>query len=73
MKTTVLATENTAIEVLSIVKNEGDFVTEDGRNIEFENYKAKIKIGDEKMWFRLERAYIDDMRDAVNENNLLNI
>lgn len=73
MITNQLKLENTNVEVLSMFKNEGVFVNEKGDEINFENYTGKLKIGDEKIRFKVEKSSKPDMDDAVNDNNLLDI
>lgn len=68
-----LKLENVEAKVKSLYKNEGQFETEDGRRIDFENYTGVLEIEGCKVKMKIDKGFNEIMRELVDENNLLDI
>lgn len=64
---------NVQNEIKAIYKNNGSFVNDEGRTIEYENYTVIIEIDGTRVKSKIDKAFNEIMTDIVNENNLLNI
>lgn len=62
---------NTEVEIKKIVKQEGEFVNENGQKIEFTNYKMKVKMGNYMLVWKLEKPFKEIIEEVVREENLL--
>lgn len=61
---------NVVSNLKAIYKNEGEFNTEDGRTIEFENYTVILEIDGTRIKAKVDKAFTEIMTDIVNDNNL---
>lgn len=64
---------NVQNEIKAIYKNNGSFVNDEGRTIEYENYTVILEIDGARVKAKIDKAFNEIMTDIVNENNLLNI
>lgn len=64
---------NVQNEIKAIYKNNGSFVNDEGRTIEYENYTVILEIDGTRIKAKIEKAFNEIMTDIINENNLLNI
>lgn len=62
---------NTEVEIKKIVKQEGEFVNENGQKIEFTNYKMKVKMGNYMLVWKLEKPFKEIIEEVIREENLL--
>lgn len=64
---------NVTNNIKAAYKNEGEFVSDDGRTIEFENYTVILEIDGARVKAKVDKAFTEIMNDIVNDNNLLDI